>query len=104
MGVAWVNVFLGLRLREYNWFVVGLAVAAMGGMAVVWTGWGIGMIGFGKGGWLRGRKQGGVSSVREEGGREGLMRAAADDFALDDLGDEEDEDDGLTKGREGDKA
>ena len=92
MGLAWLNIFWGLQLRGYNWFVVGCALAAMVGMAAAWIAWSWGWLRWGANRGRQSAKHHVVPSAEEEQGREGLMRGDDRDFALDSLHDDEDED------------
>ena len=93
MGLAWLNIFWGLQLREYGWFVIACALVAMVGMAAVWIGWSLGWIKWGSRVRNVLKKQHAVPSAEEERGREELLRDGGNEFALDDLEDEEEDED-----------
>lgn len=93
MVLAWVNIWLGLRLRHYGFFVMVPAIVAMIGMAMAWTLWGLGFLRWGS--TARGKGAKNMVPRTEAADREGLMRGNEDDFALDDLEEEEDDDDGV---------
>ena len=77
MGVSWVNILIGLVLRDYHFLVQAGAGVAMLCFVVLWMLWGLGVI--------DASSTIGSGRINEGDAREGLMTNVGNEFALDDF-------------------
>ena len=77
MGVSWVNILMGLVIKEYHFLVQAGAGVAMLCFVVLWMLWGLGVVDASP--IVRSDR------INEGDAREGLMTNMANEFALDDF-------------------
>ena len=85
IGASWVNIILGLVLREYNFLVQAGAGVAILCLIILWGMSGLGI--FSKQSTIR------MPKVHERDDREGLMTGTGNEFAMEEFA-EEDENEG----------